>query len=65
MQIISANGVHSITKEDDAWYRIVLGGRSNGSGNNRLHVALYPAYVTAVGKGSIFYGGGELRQLRD
>jgi hypothetical protein len=65
MQIISGNGVHGITKDDDAWYRIVLAGRSNGSGNNRLHVALYPAHGTVAGKGSIFYGGGELRRLRD
>jgi hypothetical protein len=65
MQIISANGVHSITKEGDGWYRIMLGGRSNGSGNDRLHVALYPAHGTAAGKGSIFYGGGELMRLRD
>jgi hypothetical protein len=65
MQILSANGTHSITKEDDGWYRIALGGRSNGSGNDRLHVALYPAHGIAAGKGSIFYGGGELRRLRD
>jgi len=65
MQILSANGTHSVTKEDDGWYRIALGGRSNGSGNDRLHVALYPAHGTAAGKGSIFYGGGELRRLRD
>ena len=65
MQILSANGTHRVTKEDDGWYRIALGGRSNGSGNDRLHVALYPAHGTAAGKGSIFYGGGELRRLRD
>jgi hypothetical protein len=63
MQIISANGAHSMTKEEDGWYRIVLRGHSNGSGNNRLHVALYPAHGTAAAKGSIFYGGGELRRL--
>jgi hypothetical protein len=63
MQILSANGTHSITKEDDGWYRITLGGRSNG--NDRLHVALYPAHGTAAGKGSIFYGGGELTRQRN
>jgi hypothetical protein len=65
MQVISANGTHSITKEDGGWYRIVLGGRSNDSGNDRLHVALYPAHGTVAGKGAIFYGGGELARLRD
>jgi hypothetical protein len=65
MRIIGSNGVHSIAKEGDGWYRVILSGRSNGSGNNRLHVALYPAHGTAVRKGSIFYGGGELRQLGD
>jgi hypothetical protein len=65
MQILSANGTHSVTEEDDGWYRIALGGRSNGSGSDRLHVALYPAHGTVAGKGSIFYGGGELRRLRD
>ena len=63
MQVISSNGVHRIAGESDGWYRVVLGGRSNGSGNDRLHVALYPAHGTAAGKGSILYGGGELRRL--
>lgn len=65
MRVIGSNGVHSITSEGDGWYRVVLSGRSNGSGNNRLHVALYPAHGTPTAKGDILYGGGELRRLAD
>jgi len=65
MRVIGSNGVHSITSEGDGWYRVVLSGRSNGSGNNRLHVALYPAHGAAAAKGDILYGGGELRRLPD